>query len=207
LRQSYGVSATKVVCCGPCQSDPITAQFSTTKTGYVPGEAIEFRAQINNRSNREIDTITVSLLQRIRFHAKNKSKMCTRNVASVGFSEKISQKSEKSWNNGRLVIPPVCSSFQGSTCRIIDLNYSLVLQFETSGITASKNLSIPIVKLLYRCQTLLDSRVKRCRHPMRYLCLIRHQTTCYLTTMPWLKVRQLRVTRKHIVHFILTTRT
>lgn len=31
LRQPYSVSASKVLCCGPCKSDPITASFSVRK--------------------------------------------------------------------------------------------------------------------------------------------------------------------------------
>ena len=32
LRQPYGVSDTKIVCCGPCKSDPITIDLNTTKS-------------------------------------------------------------------------------------------------------------------------------------------------------------------------------
>ena len=34
LRQSYGLSDIKTVCCGPCESDPITIQFNTNKSDY-----------------------------------------------------------------------------------------------------------------------------------------------------------------------------
>ena len=34
-RQSYGVSDTKVLCCGPCASDPITGNFSVDKSKYT----------------------------------------------------------------------------------------------------------------------------------------------------------------------------
>ena len=32
LRQSYGVTDTKIICCGPCKSDPITIDFNTNKS-------------------------------------------------------------------------------------------------------------------------------------------------------------------------------
>lgn len=50
LRQPYGVSDTKIICCGPCQSDPITIELNTNKTGYVAGETIIFNCSIDNRS-------------------------------------------------------------------------------------------------------------------------------------------------------------
>ena len=35
LRQPVGVSDTKVICCGPCKSDPIIIEFNTSKSNLV----------------------------------------------------------------------------------------------------------------------------------------------------------------------------
>jgi hypothetical protein len=34
LRQSFGVSDSKTLCCGPCKSDPIIIDFNTNKSKF-----------------------------------------------------------------------------------------------------------------------------------------------------------------------------
>ena len=51
-----GASATdqKVLCCWCCASDPIIASMTVARQGYVPGEAIVFNSEIDNKSDREM---------------------------------------------------------------------------------------------------------------------------------------------------------
>jgi hypothetical protein len=144
LHQPFGVSDTKVLCCGICKSDPIIAYFSLMKCGYVPGEGILFNVNLDNKSNRTIDEMTVNLKQNIRFYATTKSKSCIRNVGAIRFPRKIPSRFQDTWNDSVLVIPPVCSTSNG-TCGIIEVSYSIVFNFDTSGIAISKDLVIPIV--------------------------------------------------------------
>lgn len=132
------------MCCGPCKSDPIIANFSILKGGYVPGEAIVFNVAIDNKSNREVKEMTVNLIQVIKFHATRKSRTCTRNVASIQFPKRIAERSMEKWDNSVLVIPPVCSS-SNMTCRIIEVSYMVTFNFDASGVAVSTDITIPIV--------------------------------------------------------------
>jgi hypothetical protein len=89
LRQPYGVSESKILCCGPCQSAPITAQFSVPRVGFVPGEAIPFRVELNNVSSREIKQISVHLVQHVRFRAPQRISSKRRIAGSQVFSGKF----------------------------------------------------------------------------------------------------------------------
>lgn len=110
----------------------------------MPGEAVIFSVIINNRSSREIKTMKVDLIQQIRFHATTKSRTCTRHVASVVYPAKIPPRQQEHWDNIALVVPPVCSSSNG-TCRIIEVNYAINLNFDAAGVALSQDLTIPIV--------------------------------------------------------------
>jgi hypothetical protein len=144
LRQPYGASDTKVLCCGPCKSDPIIATFQVMKQGFVPGEILIFSATIDNKSNKEIKEMKVTLRQNIRFHATNKTKNTYRDVNVLKYPNKIPQRTIEHWNNVSLPIPPIVSSSNG-TCRIISVSYTIVLNFDASGVAISKDVPIPIV--------------------------------------------------------------
>lgn len=142
LRQTYGVSGEKVVCCGLCKSDPITVDFSVLKQGYVPGECIVFNANIDNKSNRDVKDVAVDLYQLIHFHATTKTYTERRSVAKIKYPNSIAAQAQAKWDNSVLLIPSVCSSSNG-TCKIIVVEYQLVLKFSVSG-AMSKELKIPI---------------------------------------------------------------
>lgn len=122
----------------------LSSKFGVQQGGHVPGEAIVFSVNIDNRSSREIKIMQVDLVQQIKFHATNKTRTCTRHVAAIRFPGKIGIRKQENWENISLVVPPVCSSSNG-TCRIIDVRYAINLNFDAGGLAISKDLSIPVV--------------------------------------------------------------
>ena len=54
-----------ICCCQYFSHEQITAKISTPKSGFVPGEEIEFDAEVYNQSNRKIDSSYVQLVQNI----------------------------------------------------------------------------------------------------------------------------------------------
>lgn len=114
-----------------------------SKAGFVPGEAIAFKATIDNKSNRKIKSMTVNLIQVTKFHSSSKIKTCYENVTKIHYPNVVSEKSFEEWSNSALLIPPVCSSSNG-LCRIIEVSYQVVFNFDASGVASSKNLEIPI---------------------------------------------------------------
>lgn len=151
LRQPYGVSETKILCCGCCSSDPITVTFSTLKTGFVPGEIIVSNVNIDNRSNREVKKITLKLVQELNFTGSSrelivkttKVRKCFRNIVEMNFTQIVPPKTNQNLEgNTRIIIPSIAASSNGIS-KIIVINYLLVFTFKCSG-SLSKDISIPI---------------------------------------------------------------
>ena len=86
--------------------------------------------------------MSINIIQRIYFHATTKTKICVRNVAQLKYPKRIPEKSREVWSQG-IIIPAVCSSSNG-TCRIIQVNYCILFNFNPSGLSISKDLEIPI---------------------------------------------------------------
>ena len=118
--------------------------ISNTDFALIPGEDIVFNAMIDNRSSKGLNRLTVSLIQRIKFHGKNRSKECIRNVASVNLHKPVASKSVENWNNVLLKIPPVCSTTQGSS-RLIEVSYLLAFTFGAVAPKLATDLVLPIV--------------------------------------------------------------
>lgn len=144
LKEPYGVSGCKQVRCGPCKSSPIECQFSVNRCGFMPGESIVFDVNmVNKSSSREITDLSVTLVQKIKYHVKRDFKKCFRRVAMVAYPKTIAPKTDEKWSS-HLVIPPVCSSTNGK-CRIIDVHYAVQCSFETDGFGSKPTcLSIPL---------------------------------------------------------------
>ena len=108
----------------------------------MPGEVLPFKVEIDNKSSREIADMSINIIQRIFFHATAKTKICVRNVAHIKYPKRIPEKAREVWSQG-IIIPAVCASSNG-TCRIIQVNYCVLFNFNPSGIAASKDLEIPL---------------------------------------------------------------
>ena len=141
LKQPFGVSGEKRVCCGPCESDPIIVHFDVSKAGYVPGERILFKAFIDNKSNRKIYPLRLELIETITFYASTKSKTSTRKLCSI-INKVIEPHGTHLWNDGIISIPPVCPSSNGF-CKIINIKYFLNLHMSLAS-SVSKEFCIPI---------------------------------------------------------------
>lgn len=109
----------------------------------MPGELIVFNATINNNSNRKIKKMSVNLIKRTTFHSTRKSSKFYQNIAQIDYPNVINERSFETWSNSILLIPTVCPSSNG-TCKIIEVSYKVSLNFDSSGISASKKLKIPI---------------------------------------------------------------
>ena len=109
----------------------------------MPGESLICNADIDNKSSRDIKEMSVSLVQNIRFIATTKSKIVRRVVSNIMFPNMVKEKSFQDWNNIILPIPSICSTSNGVS-KIIEVNYFVIFNFDTSGIAVSKDLTIPI---------------------------------------------------------------
>ncbi|XP_045187225.2 arrestin domain-containing protein 3-like isoform X2 [Mercenaria mercenaria] len=130
----------KTLCCLCCKSDPITATVMLDRTGYVPGESVVFRAEINNRSDREMTCSSAKLVMLVLYHATSKTKKVN-NVLFELKHGKIDGGGTDIWMNEKLHIPPVPPSYlQG--CNIIDIRYYVMITVDPSG--AGFDLNVPL---------------------------------------------------------------
>ena len=142
LRQPYGVSDTKIICCGPCKRDPITIELNTNKTGYVAGETIIFNATIDNRSSETIISLSAALEQHIFTRNSSKVEFGYDIVALKYPGEKIDPYKLVNWSDVKLKIPTVCPSTI-ETCKIIKIEYKLTVVIVFIGFN-KKRVELPI---------------------------------------------------------------
>jgi hypothetical protein len=127
--------------------EPMNVEFGLTKGGFVCGERLSFSATIDNKSEKEICSRIVVLVQKMRFHATNKSVQFERTVASaVNYNGKVAAQSVDTWSDASLVIPPLCPSSNPATCRIIEVVYELQFRYRHTGLFSNNfTTSLPLV--------------------------------------------------------------
>ncbi|XP_022332250.1 arrestin domain-containing protein 17-like [Crassostrea virginica] len=133
----------KFLCCLCCKSGPITGMIRLDRCGFVPGEAIQFNAEIQNMTSR-VCGIHVKLTMNTIFHATTKSKTTVQEVARVTHPD-LQPGETETWSGDRLVLPPLPPSFLVG-CRIIDINYYLELIVDPSG--PALDLHVPLLVII-----------------------------------------------------------
>ncbi|XP_062579348.1 arrestin domain-containing protein 3-like [Saccostrea cucullata] len=132
----------KYLCCLCCKSGPIMGLLKLDRSGYVPGEAIYFNAEVQNMTTR-VCKILAKLYMTTVFHTAKKSKTTHSEVAKVVYQD-IRPGDTETWS-GRLIVPPLPPShLQG--CRIIDPTYYLELIVDPSG--PAFDLHVPVLVII-----------------------------------------------------------
>ena len=144
LNELKTIAEDKYLGFGLFKSKPIKVTFTLEKTGFVPGENMVFTASIQNETSRDILDIKVIFVQNCKFTIKDESVTYSRKMCKTDFCKQVGAKSSERWTSSSLIIPQVCPTSNG-TCSLIDVSYELMLKFETTGISKSRKLSIPIV--------------------------------------------------------------
>lgn len=111
------------------------------RSGFVPGEIVDFTADVSNVSNQQITGMTGSLRQDCTFHARGRTKTESRYICQVKGPE-VDKGDHEMWvPQPRLCIPTLLSlpptRLGGTLCRIIDVEYFLELKVKVSGLTWS----------------------------------------------------------------------
>ncbi|XP_046337202.1 arrestin domain-containing protein 3-like [Haliotis rufescens] len=133
----------KTLCCWCCASGPISANFSIDRQGYVPGEAIILKAEIDNQSNRRIKSSSVKMTMVTMFHATSKTRTSSRVIAKLKHGE-IEEGGHDYWNGDQLVIPPLPPSFLAG-CNIIDIRYNVQFEVTPSGPSFDLDIPLPVI--------------------------------------------------------------
>ncbi|XP_046574479.1 arrestin domain-containing protein 3-like [Haliotis rubra] len=155
----------KTVGCLCCESGPINANFTIDRQGYVPGEAIILKAEIDNMSDGQIESSSVTLTMETTFRVKHKTKHKQTKVAKLKHGS-ILMGEHDYWNGDKLVIPPLPPSYL-ACCSIIDVKYILMLTVRPPGLTFDLNIHLPVIIGTIPLQSVFDSH-PAIMHPAAY---------------------------------------
>ena len=109
----------------------------------MSGERIEIRGTIDNPSNKAIDKLQISLLQKLTFTAEKNKKVVKRILVTLIQPNKIPAKSKDELNRIFLKVPPTNPTSM-KLSKIIDVSYALKLTFDIEGPSIDSVLFIPV---------------------------------------------------------------
>jgi len=134
----------KKLCCLWCKSGPITAEISSNRTGYVPGEFIGFNAEVENLSKRRMKSSSLKLKEIVKYKTSSKDKTSCRTVAKIKRGE-IQPGNSDYWENVNMRIPAIAPTNLAGRCTIMDVWYMLEFTVTPSGPAFDLKVSFPIV--------------------------------------------------------------
>jgi len=114
----------KYICCWPCKSGPIGIHLAIHRTGFVPGEIIPFTAELNNLSTRRITASKARLIQTVSYHANEKTKIETHELARVN-GPTLDRGESTTWRELEALRIPPCPPSRLAGCHIINVEYDI----------------------------------------------------------------------------------
>ena len=126
-----------------CTSGPLSATMRIPRYGYTPGEAIPISAEIENLSDKQMNSTKARLYQDVTFRATNGTKQTSRILQEVRRGP-IGAHGLDSWEAQPLTIPAIPPTGLGG-CRIIDVAYRLEFIVDPSGMGFKLKISMPIM--------------------------------------------------------------
>ncbi|XP_055375284.1 arrestin domain-containing protein 17-like [Condylostylus longicornis] len=130
------------LCCG--NNDPILITVAIPFSGYAPGQKINFKMNIENKSNTDVSESKIKLMKTIKFSCRtpktkerlNNIKICDKRIDGV-------PKQESKELNDFLEIPSTVPSTL-ETCSIIHVTYTVMVVVKFSGIHQNVEINFPI---------------------------------------------------------------
>lgn len=141
LRQPVTVSNSKSFGCCCFESKPCEVEVNLLKGGYVCGERLSLKAKVNNQGSRKIQT-KLRLVQVLNLQAQYAFIKYYLDVGYLDFNKTISSESQAELT-AQFILPPFCPSIN-NTCRLIQMNYNLILDLIPSGCATRLMINIPI---------------------------------------------------------------
>ncbi|KAK2581691.1 hypothetical protein KPH14_002178 [Odynerus spinipes] len=125
--------ASKTFCCLCCATAPLTVTYSLPVRGYVPGQSMPIKINVENLSNVTVDRIGLSLCKVVTFHA-------TVPQTETKIEEIVVTEISKGPFEGGAVVDydqnldiPALPPSNLNNCNIIDLEYCFKLEAYVSG--------------------------------------------------------------------------
>ncbi|XP_014210428.1 arrestin domain-containing protein 17 [Copidosoma floridanum] len=124
----------KTFCCLCCGTPPLSVNVRLPVRGYVPGQAIPVKVNVENQSGVTVDTIKLKLVKIITYSAttpRTEKKVVDLTVSEV--SKGPVNGNETTSYEQNLDVPPLPPSFLNH-CGLIDLEYKLTIEACVSGL-------------------------------------------------------------------------
>merc|ERR1711971_1220350 len=134
----------KRLCCLCCKSGPITAEITSNRAGYVPGEMIGFNAEVENLSNRMMEGSFLNLVEIVEYRAAGDIRTAKRVVTKVERGEILPGNSD-CWEGVSIRVPALPPTNLGGNCSIIDVQYRLEFHVDPCGWAFDLVVKIPII--------------------------------------------------------------
>ncbi|XP_045215462.2 arrestin domain-containing protein 3-like [Mercenaria mercenaria] len=128
-------------CCWCCTSPPLVAFLRLPRSGYTPGETIHIQADIENCSNRTIQTVKFTLYQERGYRTQNKFHK-HRDVLGQVVRGPVKPSSTTEWPDIPLKVPRQ-QIFNVTASKIFGIRYMLEMDIIPSGNSKPK-LSVPL---------------------------------------------------------------
>uniref|UniRef100_A0A182ITU2 Arrestin C-terminal-like domain-containing protein n=1 Tax=Anopheles atroparvus TaxID=41427 RepID=A0A182ITU2_ANOAO len=134
----------RVFCCGWWRTKPLFTRVTVPCTGYVPGQAIPLRIELNNQSTRVVEGVNMKLLQEITYTVETPRKKTRKEkhtlVKHIG--DGVAGETQRVYEQ-RLVVPTVAPSC--SSEHIISVAYRLHLTVRVAGCGSDPVIEIPLI--------------------------------------------------------------
>lgn len=123
----------KTFCCLCCGSPPLKVSIMMPVKGYVPGQAMMIRVNVENQSGIVVDTVKLILRKIVTFKANNpRFETKTEKIVIAEVSKGPVEGNATSDYQQKLDIPPLPPS-NLTNCGIIDLEYNLKIEACVAG--------------------------------------------------------------------------
>lgn len=145
LRIPCEVEENKRFCCWCCKSNPLIVRVSLPKAGFAVGEKIPINVEIDNKSSTEV-THTILALDQV-YTLRCTSPRVKTNVIRETIFEMVSKGAKPGGSVNfeeqiQLAEDLVISNHRYS--HVVEMNYELKVVAETSGISVSPEIYVPI---------------------------------------------------------------
>ena len=127
-----------------CKADSFILKLSISKTGFVSGEMLSFKAILDNKCSISMRYVSFKVIQLIECNVRGKSRTFSRSVIELACPKKIKARMSEEWNDS-VIIPPICPSSNGSRSTIMKIRYGAELFVDPSESEFDIYVIIPIV--------------------------------------------------------------
>ncbi|XP_055613057.1 arrestin domain-containing protein 3-like isoform X3 [Uranotaenia lowii] len=142
-RNPVKIEKSKTFCCWPCSSDPLFIAAETPIAGYVPGQTVAIKGDVNNRSGKTVHSFTAELIRTDVFRCEypRTKQRSTETVLATVKNDGVGPRQQTTFEQFLKI--PSCPPTT-LTSGLITVSYAIKLVGHVSGLTINPKLYFPI---------------------------------------------------------------